>query len=170
MRAEISEGAKASEEDSCEESVVPRMRTKPPRPRKKSKEPLFEEDVVEGFAFLAFKNYEDLEVSIARGWQGRPGRGGSAGRAVLRGRNVVLGTMVARGTPPSALHLSGTRVESARPPPPCTALPHMLPQHADVYAAARRSPPGVGVRGQGGGRAGGGRAPCRHPYHCRPGK
>lgn len=50
----------------------------------------------------------------------------------------MLGTMVARGTPPSALHPGGTRVESARPPPPCTALPHMLPQHADVYAAARR--------------------------------
>lgn len=48
--------------------------------------------------------------------------------------------MVARGTPPSALHPGGTRVESARPPPPRTALPHMLPQHADVYvyAAARR--------------------------------
>lgn len=61
MRAEISESAKASE-DSCEESV-PRVRTKPPRPRKKNKDPLFEEDVVEGFAFLAFKNYEDLEVS-----------------------------------------------------------------------------------------------------------
>ncbi|XP_069982102.1 uncharacterized protein [Penaeus vannamei] len=61
MRAEISESAKASE-DSCEESV-PRVRTKPPRPRKKNKDPLFEEDVVEGFAFLAFKSYEDLEVS-----------------------------------------------------------------------------------------------------------
>ncbi|XP_047492428.1 uncharacterized protein LOC125041460 [Penaeus chinensis] len=59
MRAEISESAKASE-DSCEESV-PRVRTKPPRPRKKNKDPLFEEDVVEGFAFLAFKSYEDLE-------------------------------------------------------------------------------------------------------------
>lgn len=76
MRAEISESAKASE-DSCEESV-PRLRTKPPRPRKKSKEPLFEEDVVEGFAFLAFKNYEDLEVSS----EGLAGR--QAGRAAPR--------------------------------------------------------------------------------------
>lgn len=81
MRAEISESAKASE-DSCEESV-PRVRTKPPRPRKKNKEPLFEEDVVEGFAFLAFKNYEDLEVSCdwvvgAAAW--RPGWQGDRGR------------------------------------------------------------------------------------------
>lgn len=70
MRAEISESAKASE-DSCEESV-PLVRTKPPRPRKKSKEPLFEEDVVEGFAFLAFKTYEDLEVSETSCGVGRP--------------------------------------------------------------------------------------------------
>ncbi|KAK3849261.1 hypothetical protein Pcinc_036779 [Petrolisthes cinctipes] len=61
MRAEISESAKASE-DSCEESV-PLVRTKPPRARKKNKEPLFEEEFVEGFAFLSFKTYEDLEVS-----------------------------------------------------------------------------------------------------------
>lgn len=75
MRAEISESAKASE-DSCEESV-PRVRTKPPRPRKKNKDPLFEEDVVEGFAFLAFKSYEDLEVRVlAWGQVARPtGRG-----------------------------------------------------------------------------------------------
>ena len=169
MRAEISESAKASE-DSCEESV-PRVRTKPPRPRKKNKDPLFEEDVVEGFAFLAFKNYEDLEVSgensvAARvaGWQGpacllRPPHAGQAGqgggqgwgatRAVLEWGTWCWGTMVARGTPPSTLRPGVTRVESARPPPPCnTALPHMLPQHADVYAAGP-PPPQVGVRGQG---------------------
>lgn len=82
MRAEISESAKASE-DSCEESV-PRLRTKPPRPRKKNKDPLFEEDVVEGFAFLAFKNYEDLEVSstewLLAGAAGLAGPGRPAAR------------------------------------------------------------------------------------------
>lgn len=43
---------------------------RPPRPRKKSslaaanqKEPPFEEDIVDGFAILAFRTYEELEVS-----------------------------------------------------------------------------------------------------------
>ncbi|MCL4153853.1 UNVERIFIED_CONTAM: hypothetical protein GTU68_051125 [Idotea baltica] len=60
MRAEISESAKASE-DSCEEGM-PIVRSKPPRPRKKNREPLFEEEVIDGFAILAFKSYEELEV------------------------------------------------------------------------------------------------------------
>ncbi|KAK7086892.1 hypothetical protein SK128_012635 [Halocaridina rubra] len=65
MKAEISSSENAAKisEDSCEEAL-PLVRTKPPRPRKKSsrpKDPLFEEDVIEGFAFLAFKSYEDLE-------------------------------------------------------------------------------------------------------------
>lgn len=41
-------------------------REKPPRPparRKKSKEPLAEEDIIDGFAIMAFRTYEDLEVS-----------------------------------------------------------------------------------------------------------
>lgn len=41
------------------------VREKPPRPptrRKKSREPLVEEDIVDGFAILGFKSYEDLEV------------------------------------------------------------------------------------------------------------
>lgn len=41
-------------------------REKPPRPparRKKSKEPLGEEDIIDGFAIMAFRTYEDLEVS-----------------------------------------------------------------------------------------------------------
>ncbi|KAF2362147.1 hypothetical protein FHG87_007100, partial [Trinorchestia longiramus] len=53
---------KASEDDSCDEAL-PLVRSKPPRPRKKNKEPLFEEDIIDGFAILAFKNYEDVEVS-----------------------------------------------------------------------------------------------------------
>lgn len=43
---------------------------RPPRPRKKSslaaanqKEPPFEEDIIDGFAILAFRSYEELEVS-----------------------------------------------------------------------------------------------------------
>lgn len=41
-------------------------REKPPRPptrRKKSREPLGEEDIIDGFAIMAFRTYEDLEVS-----------------------------------------------------------------------------------------------------------
>ncbi|XP_063990304.1 autism susceptibility gene 2 protein-like isoform X3 [Diachasmimorpha longicaudata] len=44
---------------------------RPPRPRKKSsiagggaKEPPFEEDIIDGFAILAFRSYEDLESAI----------------------------------------------------------------------------------------------------------
>lgn len=42
------------------------VREKPPPRRKKPKEqsPLLEEDIVDGFAILAFKTYEDLEVSF----------------------------------------------------------------------------------------------------------
>lgn len=48
-----------------EESPKPPVREKPPQRRKKPKEhsPLLEEDIVDGFAILAFKTYEDLEVS-----------------------------------------------------------------------------------------------------------
>ncbi|KAK8393265.1 hypothetical protein O3P69_013349 [Scylla paramamosain] len=144
MRAEISESAKASE-DSCEESV-PRVRTKPPRPRKKNKEPLFEEDVVEGFAFLAFKNYEDLE------WQGgraagagpppeaAPCRAGRAGRRAGVGCNTGgagVGNVVLRNN-------GGARHATLRPPPRChkggiraaaASLHHSTAAHA---AAARR--------------------------------
>ncbi|GAB0086739.1 uncharacterized protein DMENIID0001_009060 [Sergentomyia squamirostris] len=54
--------------DSAEEEQIA-AREKPARPplrRKKSKEPapLLEEDIVDGFAILAFKSYEDLEYAI----------------------------------------------------------------------------------------------------------
>ena len=44
------------------------IKLKPPRPPRKKvketlKEPLYEEDIIEGFSFAAFKTYEDLEVS-----------------------------------------------------------------------------------------------------------
>ena len=40
---------------------------KPPRPPRKKvretlKEALYEEDIIEGFSFVSFKTYEDLEV------------------------------------------------------------------------------------------------------------
>ena len=45
------------------------IKLKPPRPPRKKvketlKEPLYEEDIIEGFSFAAFKTYEDLEVSF----------------------------------------------------------------------------------------------------------
>ena len=48
MRAEITTESGKASEDSCEEGL-PLVRSKPPRPRKKSREPLFEEDVIDGF-------------------------------------------------------------------------------------------------------------------------
>lgn len=61
MRAAISESSKLSE-DSCEETI-PIIRAKPPRPRKKNKDPLFEEDIIDGFAIQSFKTFSDVEVS-----------------------------------------------------------------------------------------------------------
>lgn len=37
---------------------------------KKSKKPTAHEDIVDGFAFLAFKNYEDLQVTEVKGGKG----------------------------------------------------------------------------------------------------
>lgn len=55
--------------DSADEDMAnaPPIREKPPPRRKKQKEqsPLLEEDIVDGFAILAFKTYEDLEVSFS---------------------------------------------------------------------------------------------------------
>lgn len=50
--------------DSAEDETLTGV--KPPRPpirRKKLKEPTFEEDIIDGFAILAFRSYEELEVS-----------------------------------------------------------------------------------------------------------
>lgn len=41
---------------------------RPPRPKKVKemlKEPLYEEDIVEGFSFCSFNTFEDLEVGFA---------------------------------------------------------------------------------------------------------
>ena len=40
---------------------------RPPRPKKvqeRLKDPLYEEDIVEGFSFCSFMSYEDLDVSF----------------------------------------------------------------------------------------------------------
>lgn len=56
-------------DDSADEDM-PVSREKPPRPtvRRKRKEkdpsPVLEEDIIDGFAILAFKSYEDLEFAI----------------------------------------------------------------------------------------------------------
>ena len=44
--------------DSCDETI-PLVRSKP---KKKCKEPLFDEDIVDGFSVLSFRIYDDLEV------------------------------------------------------------------------------------------------------------
>lgn len=55
-----------NKDDSGEEDENNGTKGRPQRPpcrRKKVKEPLVEEDIIDGFAILAFKTYEDLEVS-----------------------------------------------------------------------------------------------------------
>lgn len=49
--------------DSGDEDVIPAKPPRPPNRRKKSKEPLCEEDIIDGFSILQFRTYEDLEVS-----------------------------------------------------------------------------------------------------------
>lgn len=58
-------GAGEPDDSADEESSKPPVREKPPQRRKKPKDlsPLLEEDIIDGFAILAFKTYEDLEVS-----------------------------------------------------------------------------------------------------------
>lgn len=52
--------------DSAEDDSV--LGAKPPRPpirRKKLKDTAYDEDIIDGFAILAFKSYEELEVSFS---------------------------------------------------------------------------------------------------------
>ncbi|CAA9998142.1 unnamed protein product [Nesidiocoris tenuis] len=44
---------------SCDDESPTRERAKPPR--RKKKEPLFEEDIIEGFAIMSFLKFEDIE-------------------------------------------------------------------------------------------------------------
>ncbi|CAH1116333.1 unnamed protein product [Phaedon cochleariae] len=50
--------------DSGDEDVIPAKPPRPPNRRKKSKEPLCEEDIIDGFAILQFRSYEDLELVL----------------------------------------------------------------------------------------------------------
>lgn len=64
QRMQAQRESKVKDGDSGEDESP--AREKPPRPparRKKSKEPLGEEDIIDGFAIMAFRTYEDLEVS-----------------------------------------------------------------------------------------------------------
>ncbi|GFQ83484.1 hypothetical protein TNCT_59471 [Trichonephila clavata] len=45
------------------EESPPIRQKRPPTRKKRIKEPVFQEDIVDGFAFLCFKSYEDLQVS-----------------------------------------------------------------------------------------------------------
>ncbi|XP_045516619.1 autism susceptibility gene 2 protein-like isoform X2 [Pieris brassicae] len=65
QRMQAQRESKAKDGDSGEDESP--AREKPPRPvarRKKSKEPLGEEDIIDGFAIMAFRTYEDLEAAV----------------------------------------------------------------------------------------------------------
>ncbi|XP_049771243.1 fibrosin-1-like protein [Schistocerca cancellata] len=56
---------KAKDGDSAEDESPAREKPqRPPNRRKKSKEPQFEEDIIDGFAILAFRTYEELENAM----------------------------------------------------------------------------------------------------------
>ncbi|KAG0410438.1 hypothetical protein HPB47_012438 [Ixodes persulcatus] len=86
-------------------------RSKPPRPptrKKRNKEPVFEEDVIDGFAILSFRTYEELEVSrpnlallrpSVRGCQ-RPD-GPATALGLCGGPFGARGRCFVPGTPPS---------------------------------------------------------------------
>ncbi|XP_074031929.1 tay bridge kinase isoform X2 [Leptinotarsa decemlineata] len=50
--------------DSGDEDVIPAKPPRPPNRRKKAKEPLCEEDIIDGFSVLQFRTYEDLELVL----------------------------------------------------------------------------------------------------------
>lgn len=58
----VKNGADSGEDESPTREKP--QRPPPPSRRKKAKEPVFEEDVIDGFAILSFKSYEDLEVRL----------------------------------------------------------------------------------------------------------
>lgn len=57
------ESVKGDADSGEDESPVREKPQRPPNRRKKSKEALVEEDIIDGFAILGFRSYEDLEVS-----------------------------------------------------------------------------------------------------------
>jgi len=71
QRMQAQRESKAKDGDSAEDESPAREKPqRPPNRRKKSKEPPFEEDIIDGFAILAFRTYEDLEVRQAIVWSG----------------------------------------------------------------------------------------------------
>ncbi|XP_022814003.1 cell cycle checkpoint protein RAD17 isoform X4 [Spodoptera litura] len=65
QRMQAQRESKVKDGDSGEDESP--TREKPPRPparRKKSREPLGEEDIIDGFAIMAFRTYEDLEAAV----------------------------------------------------------------------------------------------------------
>ncbi|XP_047990918.1 fibrosin-1-like protein isoform X8 [Leguminivora glycinivorella] len=65
QRMQAQRESKVKDGDSGEDESP--AREKPPRPptrRKKSREPLGEEDIIDGFAIMAFRTYEDLEAAV----------------------------------------------------------------------------------------------------------
>lgn len=66
QRMQAQRESKVKDGDSGEDESP--AREKPPRPsvrRKRSKDQIGEEDIIDGFAIMAFRTYEDLEVSTA---------------------------------------------------------------------------------------------------------
>ncbi|OWR44021.1 hypothetical protein KGM_206481 [Danaus plexippus plexippus] len=73
QRMQAQRESKVKDGDSGEDESP--AREKPPRPparRKKSREPLGEEDIIDGFAIMAFRTYEDLEKTSHDDSEQRP--------------------------------------------------------------------------------------------------
>ncbi|XP_054718963.1 autism susceptibility gene 2 protein-like [Uloborus diversus] len=54
----------AAEEASENDESPPVRQKRPPTRKKRIKEPIYQEDIVDGFAFMCFKTYEDLERTV----------------------------------------------------------------------------------------------------------
>lgn len=55
----LGNGASGEEGDESPNRLKPQ---RPPNRRKRNKEPMFEEDIIDGFSILSFRSYEDLEI------------------------------------------------------------------------------------------------------------
>ena len=64
-RAEKVEKERTTSNDPDDDNLGPPVK----KPRKKPRKPIAEEDIVDGFAILAFKNYEDLTVIFYQNFQ-----------------------------------------------------------------------------------------------------
>ncbi|KAF4527973.1 hypothetical protein B566_EDAN014965 [Ephemera danica] len=99
------------------------VREKPPRPpnrRKKLKEPLYEEDIIDGFAILAFKSYEDLENAVKKHSEKH--------HAARHNNNVHLAaaTQARASSKPAKLHQDTKQPPGPSPPPPRLHHLHVL--------------------------------------------